>query len=66
MPMFIVPATLQVTGVMVVEAESAAEALKKASDQDYVEIDINTPVDIIDAESDESDEDEVEKLPDDG
>jgi len=57
---FRVPAILEVRGVMIVEAESKAEALKLAEDGDYADMEVNIPIDIIDGEADVLDETEIE------
>ena len=64
MPEFNVPALVQVRGQILVEAASKKEAVKKAEDDDWIDVAINTPIDIVDQETDLGldEEDEVEEV----
>ena len=61
MPEYAVPAILQVKGILLVEAKSRPDALRKAENQEWTDCDVNTPIDIIDGECDCGDADEIER-----
>ena len=65
MARYAVPVILEVTGVMIVEAASKKAALKKAKEQDYIDVEVNVPIDINDVVDDDVvDNDDIERLPD--
>lgn len=65
MARYAVPVILEVTGVMIVEAASKKAALKKAKEQDYIDVEVNVPIDINDVVGDDVvDNDDIERLPD--
>ena len=65
MARYAVPVILEVTGVMIVEAASKKAALKKVKEQDYIDVEVNVPIDINDVVDDDVvDNDDIERLPD--